>query len=113
MSQSIGDEARTEAMKFVARAFTEKQPEDSVGLVTFGKNAAVGDEKAERYHAALERFVKITSQHEISARALAALATDLNAEGDPAKAHALAERGRDAFPNTVGSAMCASRCTRL
>ena len=41
VSESIGPDAREQAAKFVAKAVTEKLPEDSVGLVTFGKNAAV------------------------------------------------------------------------
>jgi Ca-activated chloride channel homolog len=40
-SESIGPDAREQAAKFVARAVTEKPQEDSVGLVAFGKNAAV------------------------------------------------------------------------
>jgi uncharacterized membrane protein/Mg-chelatase subunit ChlD len=41
VSESIGPESRAEAAKFVAKAVTEKQQGDTVGLVTFGKNAAV------------------------------------------------------------------------
>jgi uncharacterized membrane protein/Mg-chelatase subunit ChlD len=40
-SESIGPEAREQAAKFVAKAVSEKPQEDSAGLVTFGKNAAV------------------------------------------------------------------------
>jgi len=40
-SESIGPDAREQAAKFVAKAVTEKPQEDSVGLVAFGKNAAV------------------------------------------------------------------------
>jgi Mg-chelatase subunit ChlD len=41
LSESIGPDAREDAAKFIARAWTEKPQDDSVGLVTFGKNAAV------------------------------------------------------------------------
>jgi uncharacterized membrane protein/Mg-chelatase subunit ChlD len=40
-SESIGPEARDKASQFVARAWSEKPPEDYGGLVRFGKNAAV------------------------------------------------------------------------
>ncbi|HVJ69393.1 MAG TPA: VWA domain-containing protein, partial [Caulifigura sp.] len=40
-SESIGPEAREQAAKFVAKAVSEKPQDDAVGLVAFGKNAAV------------------------------------------------------------------------
>ncbi|MEO5959600.1 MAG: MG2 domain-containing protein, partial [Opitutaceae bacterium] len=72
----------------------------------FGYNQATGDDKVPRYTAALERFAAATAQHEVSARALAALGTVLNDAGEPAKAHAIAQRGLDAFPDTAGGAQC-------
>lgn len=72
----------------------------------FGHNKAFGDEGAERYKAALERFADANAQHEISARTLATLATLLKEKGDPARAHALAKRGLAAFPDQAGGAMC-------
>ncbi|MBX3444610.1 MAG: VWA domain-containing protein [Planctomyces sp.] len=41
VSESIGPNAREGAAQFIARAITERPQGDSVGLVTFGKNAAV------------------------------------------------------------------------
>jgi len=66
--------------------------------LSYGHNVAVGDSKDDRYKSALERFIKITAQHEISSRAFAALAMQVSAEGDPAKARELAQRGLHAFP---------------
>ncbi|PTY07383.1 hypothetical protein DB347_08775 [Opitutaceae bacterium EW11] len=74
--------------------------------LSFGHNSAVGAEKTERYKAALERFIVKSEGHEISARALFLLATQLNEERDPTKAHELAHRGWKAFPNTAGGAQC-------
>lgn len=74
--------------------------------LTFGHNVAVGETKDERYKAALEQFIEATARHEISARASATLATQIFAEGDPVKAHALARRGLEAFPETAGAALC-------
>ncbi|HEX2861264.1 MAG TPA: MG2 domain-containing protein, partial [Lacunisphaera sp.] len=74
--------------------------------LTYAYNTAVGEEKEERYEAALERFIKATAKHEISARALAELATRLHHEGDPTRAHELARRGLNAFPKSMGAALC-------
>jgi hypothetical protein len=74
--------------------------------LTFGKNQAVGEDRDARYKAALERFIEATSNREISSRALAALATQVNSEGDPARAHELARRGYEAFLHGAGSDMC-------
>lgn len=72
----------------------------------FGYNHAVGDEKNDRYKAALSRFVNKWADHEISARALALWAQVLQGEDEFFEAHKLAERGLNAFPNTAGGAMC-------
>ncbi len=74
--------------------------------LTYGRNLAVGSDKEERYQAALERFIKTTTKHEISARALAELAARLNVAGDPTKARELATRGLRTFPQSVGAAEC-------
>jgi hypothetical protein len=74
--------------------------------LTFGKNKALGENKNDLYKAALRRFIDATAKHVISARALAALATQVNEDGEPAKAHELAQRGFDAFPGSAGGAMC-------
>ncbi|MBM3859590.1 MAG: hypothetical protein FJ395_08070 [Verrucomicrobia bacterium] len=72
----------------------------------YGHNKAVGENKNDRYKAALQRFIEATAKHEVFARALAALATQINQDGDPVKARELAQRGLDAFPNSAGGTMC-------
>jgi len=77
-----------------------------LGRISYAHNASVGENKEESYKAALLKFAEITARHEISSRALALLATQLNQEGNPAEAHKLAQRGVDAFPKSAGGAMC-------
>lgn len=72
----------------------------------FGYNRSVGDEKNERYQAALKRFSDEWGDHEISARALAAWAGLLLGEQEYSEARKLAQRGLTAFPDSVGAAMC-------
>jgi uncharacterized protein YfaS (alpha-2-macroglobulin family) len=74
--------------------------------LSYGWNVAIGEGKAERYKAALERFISATAKHESSALALAEMASLLDDEGEPAKAHEVAQRGLDAFPASAGGAMC-------
>ncbi|MBM4050500.1 MAG: hypothetical protein FJ279_35850, partial [Planctomycetes bacterium] len=74
--------------------------------LTFGHNKAQGEDKGERYKAALKRFVDANARHEVSARALAAWAGQLHQEGEHVEARKLAQRGLDAFPNSAGAAMC-------
>ncbi len=74
--------------------------------LAFGKNQAVGPEVNERYKAALARFAEQWADHEIFARAICAWASVVREEGDPAAAHELATRGRNAHPQSVGGAMC-------
>jgi len=40
-SDSVGDDATTQAAEFVANTVSQKPPEDEAGLITFGSNAAV------------------------------------------------------------------------
>jgi len=74
--------------------------------LNYGFNVAVGEEKAERYEAALERFIAATAKHEISARALAMLASRRNTAGDAVAARELALRGLKAFPGSFGGGEC-------
>ncbi|ATC65256.1 hypothetical protein CMV30_15565 [Nibricoccus aquaticus] len=74
--------------------------------LSYASNIATGETKTDRYKAALERFIEETNRHEISSRAIAALATQLNADDEPAKARDLAQRGLDAFPKSAGAAQC-------
>jgi uncharacterized protein YfaS (alpha-2-macroglobulin family) len=72
----------------------------------YGFNVAVGEEKAERYEAALTRFIEANPKHEIFARAIYQLANRRNSAGEPTAAHALATRGLKAFPGTYGGDLC-------
>ncbi len=74
--------------------------------LTYGNNVASGETKTARYKAALERFIDDSARHEISARATALLATELNNAGDAAKAHALVQRAAKKFPESAGAAEC-------
>ncbi|HPM81495.1 MAG TPA: alpha-2-macroglobulin family protein, partial [Candidatus Anammoximicrobium sp.] len=74
--------------------------------LNFGWNKAFGEEKNARYKAALKRFTDKWGDHEIAARALHDWATVLQQEGDLVEAHRLAERGKNAFPNSVGGRRC-------
>lgn len=72
----------------------------------FGNNRAVGEGKITHYKAALNQFAKDWSQHEVSARALAALAGVLHGEKAFVEAKGLAERGMRAFPESAGGVSC-------
>lgn len=74
--------------------------------LTFGHAVAVGENKEARYNAALENFIQSTTQHEIVARSLAALATQFEAVGELAKAKELAQRGYGAYPKSEGGILC-------
>jgi len=74
--------------------------------LNFGYNKAFGEEKNARYKAALKRFTDQWGDHEIAARALLDWAVVLQQEGDLVAAYELAERGKNAFPNSVGGRRC-------
>jgi len=77
-----------------------------LGRLNFGYNKAVGEGKADRYKAALKRFVEDNGDHEISARARCQWAGVLQEEGELVEAHKLATQGERAFPNSFGGKMC-------
>jgi hypothetical protein len=72
----------------------------------FGYNQAFGEDKNERYKAALKRFTDKWGDHEIAARALHNWAMVLHDEGDWVEAHRLAERGMNAFASSIGGRRC-------
>jgi hypothetical protein len=74
--------------------------------LVFGHNMASGENKGDRYVAALDRFVREWADHEVAARALHQLALYHHAEGDWANAHQLASRGSDTHPESVGGRLC-------
>ena len=72
----------------------------------FGYNTAFGEEKTERYKAALKRFVLKNDSHEISVLATHELATVIHGEGDLVKAHELATEGMNRHPDSKGANRC-------
>ena len=74
--------------------------------LNFGYNKAVGEQKNERYKAALRRFIDRYGDHEISARARFQWASVLQQEGELVEAHRLAKQGAEAFPESFGGRMC-------
>lgn len=74
--------------------------------LNFGYNRAVGDDKNERYKAALKRFSDEWGGHEVSARALAYRAQVLQEEQEFVAARKLAQVGLNAFPKSDGSVLC-------
>ena len=80
--------------------------EADLARLTFGHNKAVGEDKNDRYKAALQRFVDAQAEYSISARALAAWAAQLHEEGESVEARRLAQRGLNTHPKSPGAALC-------
>lgn len=74
--------------------------------LVFGANSAHGDPDKTRYAQALEHFIASSPDHSLSALATSYLASKIRDDGDLVQAHALASKGRDAFPNTVHGNAC-------
>jgi len=74
--------------------------------LTFANNKAFGEEKSDRFKAALKRFIDKWGDHQISARASHALASVLQQEGELVEARSVAQRAVNAFPNSPGGNMC-------
>jgi len=72
----------------------------------FGNNLALGPEKTTIYIAALEQLVNSWSDSEIAALALYEWAKAVQSQGNYVKAHALASRGWDEYPDSIGAAKC-------
>jgi hypothetical protein len=74
--------------------------------LVYGKNVAAGENVAERYMAALDRFVGEWADHEVAAMALYRWALHRQQENQLVEAHALASRGRDTHPQSPGGRLC-------
>ena len=72
----------------------------------FGNNHALGPDKTTLYIAALERFVDLWPDNQISARALYEWARAIHSQGDYVQAHELASRGWEEYPHSIGGAKC-------
>ena len=77
-----------------------------LGRLTLGHNHATGEEKSDRYQAALKRFVDKWGDFEISAEARYLWANELLQADEPAEARELALAGTRAFPNSPGGDRC-------
>ncbi len=76
-------------------------------------NLAVGPAKNGRYKLALEQFADTHKTHELSALALARLASTIFTEGNRVEAKKIAEKAVAAFPNSVGGQMAANTITQI
>jgi uncharacterized protein YfaS (alpha-2-macroglobulin family) len=74
--------------------------------LVYGNNAAVGEEKGNRFQAALDRLINKWGDHEVSAEASFHLATLLQQEGKLVDARNAALRAVNAFPNSAGGKEC-------
>ncbi len=72
----------------------------------FGYNLAVGEKKNALYKAALRHFIKQAGDHEAAARASSDWARVLIDAGNPAAAHAIAQRGSLIHPGSIGARLC-------
>lgn len=99
--------------------FHQNDPEHTAFLdadlarLLWGKNVAAAEGRAERFKAALLRFASVNAFHELSALALYHLAVQWRNEGNPAEAHRLATRGRDAHPESPGGKLCANLTAQI
>ena len=82
--------------------------DNDLARLRFGHNKAFGEEKTERYKAALVRFADENTGSVISSRALNDLATAIynQGSGDAVKAHEVASTGQNRFPESVGGRRC-------
>ncbi len=74
--------------------------------IEFAHVHAVGPTNDERYAQALEGFAERHAAHELSSRALSALAALRHRQGRELEARRIAVRGRDRFPDSVGGRRC-------
>jgi 5-hydroxyisourate hydrolase-like protein (transthyretin family) len=74
--------------------------------LNFANNKATGDNKEDRYIAALSNLVKTYPDHRITARAYHDWAQVVHNQGDYVKARELAKTGADNFSNTPGGNRC-------
>jgi hypothetical protein len=74
--------------------------------LTWGWNAAFGEEKNARYKAALEAFIRTYADFDISSLAIEREARVLQQEGDLVGARKLALRGVELFPQSPGGKLC-------
>jgi len=74
--------------------------------LALANSSATGEGKSERYKRALKAFVEEWVAHPVAARALHALATVLNGEGQKVEARRVASRGLTIHPESHGGKLC-------
>ena len=74
--------------------------------LTWGWNAAFGEDKNARYKAALDRFISEHADFDITALAFERKARVLQQEGDLVEARKVALRGAGLFPDSPGAKLC-------
>lgn len=74
--------------------------------LVYAKNMAVGDEKEERYIAALQKIADANATHELSSKALYHIAQQRFDDGDRVEARKAAMQGRQRFPQSHGGRLC-------
>jgi len=74
--------------------------------VIYGQNTAWGEDKPAHVKAAFDALARRWADHEISASALFQLGRVIQGEGDLVQARSTAQRGANAFPNSVGGRQC-------
>ena len=77
-----------------------------LGRLSWGWNAAFGEDKNTRYKAALKAFIRTYADFDISALAIEREARVLQQEGDLVAARKLALRGAELFPQSPGGKLC-------
>lgn len=78
----------------------------NLARIKFGFNHAFGEEKTERYQAALARFAERYASHPISARANHELAQSVFSSGDYLEARRIAQIGLTEHAESVGGRRC-------
>ncbi len=81
--------------------------------LTWGWNTAFGEDKNTRYKAALESFIRIYADFDISALAMEREARVVQQEGDLVAARKLALRGVELFPLSPGGKLCRNLVTEI
>jgi hypothetical protein len=87
--------------------------EADLGRIELGGAWAGGEDARERYQEALRRFIADWSEHEVSARAREVLASLLYDAGEHYAARAIALKGHEAFPESVGGRLCLGWVKRI
>lgn len=93
-------------------SFHRNDPDQSAFLdaelsrLQFVYNSCVGEEKRDRYEAALKRYADQNAKHELSSRARARWAELLAQDQDMVTAREIAMQGKNSFPQSVGGKEC-------